>query len=299
MPTSPVLPPVQQTTEVDLLHRTILHVHLESGGGPQLVGIERRSSGLRLGFLPLAADDPLADLAGFVAPPEWWAVGVTGPAGVLDANAGGPDRDRTGRHPPPTAFVHVVTRAGHAASALLHPTPSAPGRRSSSITARAGLVDDHLRRVLGLPTPPAPPTTIDFWTAVWLDRLLATAAAGRLDGCSWHDLCLLHPIVGFAAQAGADQLECHRVAADLETAVAVLARTWTWRTLRESARTGRDILGTVGAALAGWMDDGIYARVHLSRVPAVAESLPSLAELLPAATAHRLRGTCRTWGAHP
>ena len=190
---------------------------------------------------------------GFVAPPDWRAVGVC-TAGLA-------------HRPGSTAPVRItllVDRGGASASVLHHDEGAAgvevlPGRSE-------GIVADACRRALGLPTRPPPQSSLPLWTATWLDRVV-TAATGREPGrpeLSWAAVARLHP----ASTGPADPIT-------LALAAAALAEAWPWHRLRAEPSVA-DVVGAVpDAAVAAWMDDGMWAR-------RVAEGLAPIADLLDA-----------------
>ena len=106
--------------------------------GHTLVRIIADETDVELGLLPLDGH-PCDELDGFVAPPEWWAVGLItrGRAHFLDQ----PDEP-----PEPVVTSHFVERGGSAVSFL---------RRGSEVSEPSGplvgRIPDLCRSILGLP----------------------------------------------------------------------------------------------------------------------------------------------------
>jgi hypothetical protein len=106
--------------------------------GHTLVRIVADDHDVELGLLPLEGH-PCDELGSFVAPPEWWAVGLVthGRARFLDQ----PDRP-----PEPIVSSYFLERSGHAVSFL---------RRGAEVTEPSeplvGRIPDLCRSMLGLP----------------------------------------------------------------------------------------------------------------------------------------------------
>jgi hypothetical protein len=242
-------------------------------------GSGRFGEPFELAMRPLDGGHPLDALLGFVAPPGWAALGVATP-GTGHAL----DGDR------PSERVHVtmlLARSGASASVL---------RRGDEATRLGeppqGLVADACRRALGLPTAAPPPTTAGLWARWWLDRLVQSAA-GRAGGApvpGWADAIALHP-AGFVPSPGEPAPEPAAVAA----ATLGLADAWPWGRLRARPEVADLLPGPVPSALtpdvAGWMDDGMFARWLLAGLPPAGDLLDACWALLPEAVAARVAAT--------
>jgi hypothetical protein len=239
-----------------------------------------------LGWFPLVGGHPLDVLLGFAAPPEWWAIGVSC-AGRAHPTVG------------PAADVRItvlIDRTGGAAGLLrrhgeVSPLPGAPG----------GVVADACRRAIGLPTAPPPDTTTELWTLLWLDRVVARAAAAGVSAPirTWSQLAALHPAAAGRPSGRADQpvspLPVSRMdAAGLAASARALAAAWSWSRLRDEPDAFDLPGGLRTSSLAGWMDDGMWARWLLSSLPATDDLLDAATALLPAALADPLATVVRT-----
>ena len=145
-----------------------------------------------------------------------------------------------------------------------------------------GTIPDLCRRVLGLPTAPAPSSTAALWTAMWLDRLVDRWAQPdrRADLLSsWAQVAILHPAVH--APSPPDLL----AVADPASLAAVarprgrrrLARPPPGRACRSRCPTVRSPAG-----IARWMDDGFFARWTIGAFPPIHPTALTLRDLLGA-----------------
>ena len=122
-----------------------------------------------LSWRSLHGAHPLQVLVGFVAPPEWAAIGVSnaGWAHPLDATG----RPRRRPDAPSVQVTVLFSRSGVAAGVL---------RKAAGVSELPdppeGVVADACRRALVLPTAPPPATTAELWALTWLDRIVEVAA---------------------------------------------------------------------------------------------------------------------------
>lgn len=215
-----------------------------------------------LGIKVLEPDThPFPALAGFTAPPAWdvFGVRVHGTAHALD--------DGTTTR---TTATFLCTRSGEEASIL---------RRGDTATVvrdrAAGTVPDTCRRVLGLPTDPAPRSTALLWTMLWLDAVLARWSeepAQRRHLQSFEAVAALHPAV-----IGRDD-------ADAPAALVRVGREhasrWSWPRLRAEPDAAALPDGPLPVDIAAWMDDGFFARWCLGAFPHPAVLAGDLVDLL-------------------
>jgi hypothetical protein len=222
-----------------------------------------------LGFKPLSAQvHPFEVLAGFTAPDEWRAFGIRarGRARHLD------DPEVASA---PTAMTFLVDRTGGEASVLRLPdgVSELPG-------PALGTIPDLCRRVLGLPTAPAPASTVLLWTSIWLDRVLDAWGQPhrRRDlTSSWGQIAVLHPAINAPAptdvMAFADPVSLITVARSHAAAT-------TWEDLRCSPLPLALPDGPLDHDIARWMDDGFFARWTIGAFPSPATLASDLRGLL-------------------
>lgn len=222
---------------------------------------------VELGLEPLERDQhPFDALAGFTAPTGWSAFGVRalGTARHLDEPSRPAQR---------SAVTILLDRQGREVSL------SRVGADVELLTGRGeGTVPDTCRRVLGLPTAAAPPSTAAVWTLVWLDRLLDSwgrPSERRRLTSSWAEVAGLHPALDQGVPCGApleDPATLLRVGLEHTAA-------WPWERLRAEPEALRLPDGNLPAEVTGWMDDGFFARWVVSSYPPIhtlATDLPAL-----------------------
>jgi hypothetical protein len=232
-------------------------------------------------WFPLEGAHPLEVLLGFVAPRHWRALGVScaGRAQRLDV-AGRHRHGAAGAAAEPDAVTVtlLVDRAGAAAGLM---------RRGDEVTPLPGRPDgavaDACRRALALPTAPPSESTLGLWTLGWLDRLVEHAsradAASRLH--SWSVVAGLHAAAGHPGGPPGAALS----PAALAGSAGALAEAWTWARLRADPAVA-DVPGPPPTPeLAAWMDDGMWARWLLSRLPAADDLMAAVHALLPSVLA--------------
>lgn len=216
---------------------------------------DETASDFQLGLKPLDREThPFSELAGFTAPPDWTTFGmrVLGTVHHLES-------ERPSERSATTFLVH---RSGDEASLLRR------GDEVDELADRAiGTIPDLCRRVLGLPTDPAPPTTAVLWMVAWLDRILEVwgdpARRSQIES-SWVELALLHP----AAAAPPDDDLLHL---DDPARLIALGRahteTWPWARLRAQPEVLALPDGDLPSYITEWMDDGFYARWAMGAFP--------------------------------
>jgi hypothetical protein len=252
---------------------------------------EDEPDAIAFGFRVLAeGEHPLDHLLGFVAPPSWTGLGVVcfgwaAPAPPDISRGTVAEDDRPSRHPDRrrVRVVTIVDRSGReeATASLDDGTViDEPG---------SGIVSDAVRRALAIATPPPPVSTGELFAARWLE---AIAAAGR--ALTWPEAAVLHPALQVLRESGRrpqpeELIGCGRS----------LQRTVPWEDLRRRAAEGRaDALG-VPAELAAWMDDGMFARWALARVPTLPSLLQACAGTVSPAVLQRVRRALRAWNLDP
>ncbi|MET0729381.1 MAG: hypothetical protein ABWZ76_13890 [Acidimicrobiales bacterium] len=233
-----------------------IHVDSDEGEGETL-GIRALEPGVH----------PFAALAGFVAPAEWSMFGlrVRGWAHPL----GG------GQLAAASSTTFLLSRDGAEWSLLRR------GRGVEELPGRAmGTIPDLCRRVLDLPTAPAPPSTALLWSVAWLDRVLETWGdphRRRSLTASWAEVAALHPAATAVAGPGRRGLEDPLRVVALGRA---LTEAWPWARLRAEPGVLTLPGGDLPVEITRWMDDGFYARWALGTFPAPATLAHDLAGLL-------------------
>lgn len=211
---------------------------------------------------------PFEALAGFSAPRSWSAFGIR-------ARGRARQLDTSGAAPQPMVATFLVDRAGAEASVLrvddVVSEPDGPAE---------GTIPDLARRVLGLPTAPAPYSTALLWTSIWLDRVLERWGQPhrRRDlTSSWGQIAVLHPALH--APSPLDVLAFPDPASLLPVARAHAAAT-SWPTLRRSSVPLALPDGALPRSVAEWMDDGFFARWTIGAFPPVTRVAADLRGLL-------------------
>lgn len=249
--------------------------------GSRVVGIERLTDELRLHVAPLPHDERAgaAGLFGMRAAPSWSAVAevVVGRARHLEDGA------LLGA----ATGVIVVDRHARVASQLHvegHDLRGADGRDVADPGMPVGLVVDALHRMLGLPSPGAPPPPAMAALAVWGQALLLhTFEHGAPD---WRAAVALHP---------GDPGAAH-VASSTETVVAATidcGGDLDWERMHRRAVHHGAGPPDLRPDEVAWMDATLYARWVIGSMPDPA----TVAEVLHAHgaehTAHQLLAVTR------
>jgi hypothetical protein len=211
---------------------------------------------------------PVDEIAGFDAPDEWTVFGMrtTGRARHLDDPS---------TPPRPVASTFLVDRLGREASLLRFDDEvlSPPGPAE-------GTIPDLCRRVLGVATAAAPPTTAPLWTAMWLDRLVDRWAQPHRRGdllSSWAHVAILHPAVQAPSPPDLHVVTDPAALASVARAHAAAA---TWHDLRHAVDQLPLPDGPLPAHIARWMDDGFFARWAIGAFPPLHATAMTVHDLL-------------------
>ena len=273
-------------------------VPLATGDPPQLVRLRAGADDLdgdelELGLLPL--DDvahPYDALVGLDAPANWVAVGLVAPGRATPTDDPGPARSF------PIATAHLVARSGAWAAAWRPLRPgdgtagSSAGDDGADHPVPTGRVDDGLRRVLGLPTQPAPGTTHHLWAAEWLDAVLVLAGRrGRRAPLGLTSVLRLHPAV-----AALDLDRPSLTAAELIVEADRLAAWRDWPQLRRACVEGWWVHPVVDADEAAWLDDGAFARQVLGGWPELSDLRDAVVAVLPTGAGRAVDAALAAWG---
>jgi hypothetical protein len=227
---------------------------------------------------------------GQVVGPDCQAVGVIGSGRVRPARsaASGPHGPSgpTGDDVEAIRMVCLLTRGGKVAWRLTGADGSRPGLPISDLAPSEGRLLDCLRRCFELPTSPPPASPARLQLIVWL-----AAALERAEGCrrplSWSEVSRLHPVARLLA------FEMEAPASDVSGITDALTRmgaaAYSWEDVRiRAARQEGFLDDVVDPHLAGWMDDGMFARWVLAELPAVDELFTALRPRLTPSAARRL-----------
>jgi hypothetical protein len=239
------------------------------------------------GDFALGLSDDRDGLLGWVATPDCQAVGVvaTGriralpgaPAGLV-----GPAHDRL-------RMVCLVARDG----AVTWKVAVSDGVTAGAVSDAApseGRVLDCLRRCFDLPTPPPAVSPARLQAIAWLAAVLDRARVARRR-LSWSEVSQLHPV----AQALGTELVSPG-ARQLAGLLRVVGSAWTWEDYRQLAERNSDLQDIIDPKLAGWMDEGMFARWILSDLPAADELLAAVRPHLTPSAARRLAHAVRASG---
>jgi hypothetical protein len=248
---------------------------------------------------------PAVELEGLVAPPSWWCLGV-----VTGANARHldpwPDRgDADDGEPFRVHLAQLMTRSGSSAMVLrdrrtdeVH-LDRGTGEAAAALDGFAqhggGLLDDYLRCAFGVPTPPPHRGTTDLFAALWIHRTMNEAALHRLLDAPWPAVAALHPV--FDTPAATDDEVLHDWAlTNLVRAGELLAEAHPWARVRSACQVGVGPVTGPPADLAGWLDDGAFARVVMTAFGPMADLLADLHELVRPDVHAVLVDTVGAWG---
>lgn len=221
---------------------------LEEPGHLLIHVADETATDFQLGLMPLDREThPFGEVAGFTAPSDWSMFGmrVHGTARHLDS-----------ARPAETSVTTFLVHRSGAESSII--------RRGAAVDAlpgpASGTIPDLCRRVLGLPTDPAPPATDALWLLAWLDRILEAwgdpSRRARIES-SWVELALLHPAIATAADDDLLRLDDPACLIALGQAH---TEAWTWARLRAHPEALALPDGALPAYITEWMDDGFYAR---------------------------------------
>jgi hypothetical protein len=258
--------------------------------GPSLLRVRVVGDEVELGWRALDGGvHPVDELLGTRVPRTWAAVGVAahGWAHHL-ARAGDPPHGA--EQAVRVRTVHLVGRDGAWASRWTAVDDEGTGCSSSGTgldeRCPAGRVDDACRRTLGLPTSPPRTGTGELWAMQWLDAIAERAARGERS-LPWPVVASLHPAVPALWTLDGRPPTPPELArlADQLTA-------WRdWSALRRACAAGTWAVAGVPAHVAGWLDDGAFARLVLAEYPELVDLVAIVAGVLAAPVADLVADT--------
>lgn len=254
---------------------------IAGGGDGFLVHLVAAPDGHDVGTKPLEGAAPVDLLMGTVAPDDWWALGVAVGGWVRSMGPGGQIGDRIGR----AANVVLVARTGEVVSRVRTDC------RTLTEPPSYGITLDSLQRTLGLPTAPPLVTTGHYFSAVWLESVIAMSAERPRGGrrLRWPEVCRLHP--SFQVLPDEDP-----GASPLEIAARAIERTCDWGRLRWLVIEGVWPERTLSGTEAAWFDDGSFSRWVLGNRPPLPTLLDDVARRAGATTARRSAGVLERVG---
>lgn len=265
---------------------------------PTLVVAIRDGDSVEVRLRPLD-HHPSLELEGLVAPPEWWCLGTVtgGTARSIDpavASIDAPSAEGFRVH-----FAQLVARSGMVTRVLrdrrtdtVHVVPASA---APSAPEDGGLIDDLLRRSFGLPTAPPARDSSELFAALWVHHLMHDAASLDLVDALWSDVAARHP--AFAAVDESGEPALRRWATDnLVRAGELMATTFPWARVRAACRDGVGPVTGRPAELAGWLDDGSFARLVMTSFGPMHDLVVDLHELLTPDAYRRLVDTLGAWG---
>jgi hypothetical protein len=257
-----------------------------------LLTLQGTRRGVELGFRPLGGEHPVDVLLGFRAPPRIDALGV-----AVSGTARHLEHSLVPADPVPTddvpigrvRIIQLHARDGRAASRLRSIDTEVP--HVVDTVAAEGDVADCTRRALGLPTAPPPHPPVVWWAVDWLDALLDHACQDPGRRWTWGQVSALHPLAGHLPPDSP---------AELISVVADRSVGLDWSGLRMAAAdetlVGHGPTCPIGPDLAGWMDDGMFARWLLASRPEPIEVVVDLVDLLPPKLTRGVVEALQAWG---
>jgi hypothetical protein len=181
------------------------------------------------------------------------------------------------RHEGPVELACVVRRDGTVSWTVRLPDGEVVTEPPSE-----GRLLDCMRRCFGLPTPPPPGDPVNLQSSAWLASILeATADVTRK--LTWSEVTRLHPLARVIE--GDLHPDCAHLFPGL---IRVAAAAWTWGDFRAQACQEDCLEDVISPELAGWMDDGMFARWILAWLPSVDELLAAARPYLVPSAARRL-----------
>ena len=202
--------------------------------------------------MALVRHDDLAQLFGWVSPPDCRAVGVV---------AGGWGRPEDGDLVGPASPSDAGADAQRVRVIVVVNRDAAVGSRTTlgdgSVVnggCRGGRLFDALHRCLGLATDGPPASSAPLLGGLWLAAVVAEGH--RQDRpLAWSEIIALHPATRVLADQGHDLSYL-----EMEAVGRVAPRAWTWERRRADTVEGAGLRELVAPEVAAWMDPGMFAR---------------------------------------
>ena len=268
----------------------------DPGHGGVLFGVAGPDAeGVDLAIRHLDVADPVEALIGYTAPADWSAFGIVTRGRSRPLIDDGPHPRADPDEPPsPVRIALVVDRSGWAASGLR--TLDGPFIVRADGGDVIGRVPDACRRVLGLGTPPPDDPVEHFFALLWLDHVLAAAAArpGRL---TWAEAVDLHFGAGLVTDLAPTSDGPWALSPDEAIMVghALTGEQTSWRFVREQAARLTERNDLFDPRAAAWMDDGMFSREMLGGFPPTGLMLEALGQVAPPAVLTAIERTLAGW----
>jgi hypothetical protein len=283
----------------------VFHAGAVDAPAPLIISIDRGGETVAFGTCPVPAtvNHPADALVGFVAPPEWDAIGLITDGWAHDladvdhrAGAGrstGADGPHVGRSAIGSFAATtgsrriratvVLDRCDHSMSVLDLPD----GDRQVLSDRPAGWAADVLARALRLPTPP-PAKSLAAWVeAVWLDRIAAVVLSRPGEVRSWRRLAHLHPLSPSGPALPGALLAVETQALDLQSSWTRMRQLWSSGPSADDDEATEPLEraplapGGTMMALPEWFDDGSFSRWVQRNLPPADVVLPAVLDAVP------------------
>ncbi len=249
-------------------------------GRPTWVQVLDPPDGDQDGGFSLAFSEAPEGFMGWVAADDCRAVGMIGTGRLRPVT--GSTSDLATAHIHGVRMVCLVARDGAVAWKMAGADGSPPGGPMLDTPPSEGRLLDCLRRCFGLPTPPPPVSPIRLQVIVWLVAVLDHAAGARRR-LSWSEVARLHPLARVLAS------ELGGLGSEFRAGlVRVAGAAWSWEDIRMQAQQPGFLDDIVDPTLAGWMDEGMFARWVLSDLPSADELFAAVRPLLSPTATRRL-----------
>jgi hypothetical protein len=225
-------------------------------------------------FAVAVSDDP-DGLVGWVATADCQAVGVVATGRLRPMDDAPPGVKGLARDQ--IRMACLVARDGDVACKIL-----LPDGKTMEDPPSDGRMLDCLRRCFALPTPPPPVGPARIQVVAWLAAVLEYAEGARRP-VSWSEVTRLHPVARvLGVELGGS---CSELVPGL---IRMAGSAWSWEEFRLQAQREPYLEDIVDPDLAGWMDEGMFARWVLSDLPSADELLATLRPQLAPSAARRL-----------
>jgi hypothetical protein len=231
------------------------------------------------GFSLAFCDDADA-LMGWVATADCQAVGMIGTGRLRPLPGSPPGLDWTALDR--LRMACLLARDGAMAWEMVQPDGTPPDDRLPRLPPCEGRLLDCLRRCFGLPTAPPPASPARLQIIVWLVAILEHTEGARRP-LGWSEVARLHPVAHvLASELGSRPRDL------IPDLMRVAGSAWSWGNIRGQAQQEGFLEDIIDPCLAGWMDDGMFARWVLSELPAADELYAAVRPGLTPSASRRL-----------